>query len=82
MEIVDKDEAKNERMAKALKDMGVAVVLGGGTNAENVARRMRYADMALVGSYFEKKGWGAAVDEDAVRAYMQNFRTLEQGTTL
>ena len=82
VEIVDKDEAKNERMAKALKDMGIAVVLGGGTNAENVARRMRYADMALVGSYFEKKGWGAAVDEDAVRAYMQNFRTLEQGTTL
>lgn len=77
VEIVDKDEEKNNRMAEALHRMGVPVVLGGGTNAENVARRMKYADMALVGSCFEKKGWGGAIDEDAVRTYMKAFREGE-----
>jgi len=74
VEIVDKDEEKNNAMAKALKGMGVPVVLGGSTNAENVARRMQHADMALVGSCFEKKGWGGAIDEEAVRTYMESFR--------
>ena len=74
VEIVDKDEEKNNRMAEALHKMGIPVVLGGGTNAENVARRMKYADMALVGSCFEKKGWGGAIDEEAVRTYMKAFR--------
>lgn len=77
VEIVDKDEEKNNRMAKALKDMGYPVVLGGGTNAENARRRLRYADMALVGSCFEKKGWGGAVDESAVRAYMESLNGME-----
>lgn len=74
VEIVDKDEEKNNRMAEALKKMGVPVVLGGGTNAENVARRMQFADLALVGSCFEKKGWGGRIDEEAVRTYMEAFR--------
>lgn len=74
VEIVDKDEEKNNRMAEALKKMGVPVVLGGGTNAENVARRMQFADLALVGSCFEKKGWGGRIDEEAVRTYMDAFR--------
>ena len=78
VEIVDKDEEKNNRMAKAIKDMGIPVVLGGGTNAQNVQRRMRYADMALVGSCFENKGWGGAVDEDAVRAYMHSFNQMDE----
>lgn len=77
VEIVDKDEEKNNRMAEALHRMGVPVVLGGGTNAENVARRMKFADMALVGSCFEKKGWGGAIDEDAVRMYMKAFKEGE-----
>ncbi len=78
VEIVDKDEAKNNQMAKAIKGMNIPVVLGGGTNAENVTRRMADADMALVGSCFEKKGWGGAVDEDAVRAYIESFRTAKK----
>lgn len=78
VEIVDKDEETNNRMAQALQGMNIPVVLGGGTNAENVARRMQYADMALVGSAFERKGWGRKVDEDAVRTYMDNFRILEK----
>lgn len=78
VEIVDKDEEMNNGMAKAIQAMGIPVVLGGGTNAENVQRRMRYADMALVGSAFERKGWGGKVDETAVRAYMDRFNAMEE----
>ncbi len=77
VEIVDKDEEKNNAMAQALSAMKIPVVLGGATNAENVARRMRYANMALVGSCFEKKGWGGQIDEEAVRAYMHSFAKME-----
>lgn len=73
VEIMHKDEAVNDRMAQAIRQMGIPVVLGGGTNAENAARRMRHANMAFVGSCFEKKGWGGEIDQDAVRAYMQAF---------
>lgn len=78
VEIVDKDEETNNRMAQALQGMHIPVVLGGGTNAENVRRRMQYADMALVGSAFERKGWGGKVDEGAVRAYMNSFQAMEK----
>lgn len=76
VEVVDRDEKKNNRMAQAIQKIGIPVVLGGGTNAENVCRRMRYANMALVGSCFEKKGWGGEIDEEAVRIYMENFAHL------
>ena len=78
VEIVDKDEEKNNRMAQAVQKMGIPVVLGGSTNAENVCRRMRYANMALVGTCFEKKGWGGEIDEDAVRTYMESFARLKK----
>lgn len=78
VEIVDKDEEKNNRMVQAVRKLGIPVVLGGGTNAENVCRRMRYANMALVGSCFEKKGWGGEIDEEAVRTYMESFARLEK----
>lgn len=78
VEIVDKDEEKNNRMAQAVMQMGIPVVLGGGTNAGNVKSRMRYARMALVGSCFEKKGWGGAVDESAVREYMKSLEAAEE----
>lgn len=78
VEVVDKDEEKNNRMAQAIQKMGIPVVLGGSTNAENVARRMRYANMALVGSCFEKKGWGGMIDENAVRTYMDAFNAMDQ----
>lgn len=70
VEIVDADEEKNNLMAKAIQDMNIPVVLGGGTNEENVKRRMQYANAAFVGSHFQKKNWGGAIDEEAVEAYM------------
>lgn len=79
VEIVDKDEETNGRMARAIRAMGIPVVLGGATNAENASRRMADADMALVGSSFEKKGWGGAIDEEAVRAYMDSMRAAYGG---
>ena len=39
---------------------------------------MRYANMALVGTCFEKKGWGGEIDEDAVRTYMESFARLKK----
>lgn len=78
VEIMDKDEEKNNRMAMMIQKMGIPVVLGGATTAENVVRRMPYATMALVGSNFEKKGWGGVIDEEAVRTYMEQFSKLEE----
>lgn len=77
VEIVDKDEEKNNLMAKTLQDLGIPVVLGGGTTAENVQRRMHYANAVFVGSHFQNKAWGGAIDETIVKNYMQAFK---QGT--
>lgn len=71
VEIVDSDEEKNNAMAKAIREMNIPVVLGGGTNVENVKRRMQYANAAFVGSHFQNKNWGGAIDENAVKAYME-----------
>lgn len=78
VEMMDKDEEKNNAMAKAIHEMGIPVVLGGGTNAENIHRRIPFADMVLVGSCFESKGWGGRVDESAVREYMLKARCAEK----
>ena len=76
VEIVDADEEKNGLMAKAIRDMGIPVVLGGGTNSENVQRRMEFANAAFVGSHFQNKDWGGAIDEEAVKAYMEALNSI------
>lgn len=47
------------------------LVIGGYTNAENVARYLAVADGAFVGGAFEEGGRGGAVNAEQVRRFMQ-----------
>ena len=78
IEVFHSDEELNERMVLDLKEaFNVPVVLGGGTNIENAARRLKYADCAIVGTCFEKGNWGGPVQRDAVRDYVAGVRKIE-----
>lgn len=79
IEVFHKDEDMNQNMVLALKEAypSVPVVLGGGTNVENAATRLRYADGAIVGSCFENGKWGGSVDKQTVQAYMENVSAME-----
>lgn len=76
VEIMHPDEEINGQIAREIRSMGIPVVLGGGTNAENCARRLRDADMAFVGGCFEKGNWGGPICEDAVRDYVSRVRAM------
>ena len=79
VEIMDKDEEMNNRMVHDLKTMkgSLPVVLGGGTDLENVRRRMKEADMALVGSCFENGNWGGNIDPETVKEYTGLVRSIQ-----
>lgn len=53
----------------------LAVVIGGYTNAENIARYLAVADGAFVGGAFEDGGRGGAVNVERVRKFMQSLRS-------
>lgn len=77
IELFAKDEEINEKMVRDVKEaFDVPVILGGGTNIENAARRLKYADGAIVGTCFEKGVWGGPVQADAVKAYVENVRKV------
>lgn len=79
LEVMHRDEELNNRMVHDLKTMPdpPPVVLGGGTNLENVQRRMKEADGALVGSCFEGGEWGTRIDRDIVKQYVDLVRAVE-----
>ncbi len=54
----------------AVPDM--PVIIGGYTNADNIARYLELADGAIVGGAFEDRGRGGAVSVEKVRAFMEN----------
>jgi membrane complex biogenesis BtpA family protein len=78
LEVYHAEEEINEKLVRSIKNMPnpAPVVLGGGTNLENVKRRMRYADGVLVGSCFEGGNWGGQIDPEIVREYMALLRSL------
>lgn len=78
VEILHPDEETNNRMVHDIKAMNpdIPVILGGKTNLENVARRMKEADGAFVGSCFEGEKWGGSVDESIVCEYVDIVRSL------
>ena len=80
VEVMHSDEEINNRMVHDIKKAfpKMPVVLGGKTNIENVSRRMKEADVALVGSCFENKDWGGFVDETIVREYVSIVRAMEK----
>lgn len=56
---------------------GLPVLLGGHTNHANVSQMLAHADGAFVGTCFQPGGWGTFIDEDRVRAYVDQVRALE-----
>jgi membrane complex biogenesis BtpA family protein len=79
VEVMHKDEELNNRIVHDIKSMNnsLPVVLGGGTDLTNVTRRMKEADMALVGSCFENGKWGGNVDPDTVKEYVGLVRSIK-----
>jgi uncharacterized protein len=79
VEIAIADEAQNNQAVLDVKEAlpNMPVILGGHTNHENAARRLKFADGAFVGTCLEKKGWGGEIDVDRVKEYVEIVRNLE-----
>ncbi len=79
VEIAHADEELNNRTVLEIKKKfpDLPVFLGGHTNHENAASRLKHADGAFVGSCLEKEGWGSAIDVDRVREYVEIVRAIE-----
>jgi len=79
VEVMHKDEDLNNRIVHDIKSMkdSLPVVLGGGTDLSNVTRRMKEADMALVGSCFENGKWGGNIDSNTVKEYVSLVRAIK-----
>lgn len=78
VEVLHADEEQNNKMVHDIKSKlpSVPIVLGGGTNLENVSRRMKEADGVLVGSCFENGKWGGFIDSAIVKEYVGIVRSL------
>jgi membrane complex biogenesis BtpA family protein len=78
VEIYNPDEDLNNRMVCDIKELSndIPVVLGGGTDIENVQRRMKYADAVLVGRCFENGNWGGNIDPETVKEYVGRLRSI------
>jgi membrane complex biogenesis BtpA family protein len=80
VEVMHKDEELNNRIVhdiKSAKD-SLPVILGGGTDLDNVTRRIREADGVLVGSCFENGKWGGNIDPNTVREYVNLVRSIRR----
>lgn len=79
VEVMGHDNESNNMIVNAIKAKfpDMPIVLGGGTNLDNVKIRMENADVALVGSCFENSEWGGYIDESIVRQYMTLIHELE-----
>lgn len=80
VEILHADEEINNQMVHDIKafDSNIPVVLGGKTDLENCARRMKNADAVLVGRCFEGDNWGGFVDKNIVKEYVSIIRSIEK----
>ncbi len=81
IEVCDRDFYRNEKLVKAVKDINggkIPVILGGATDVDNCADRLRYADGALVGTAFEGGKWGGPIIGSIVASYVGKVRKLEK----
>ena len=79
MEIMHKDEAINNQMEADIRSEfpNMPIILGGGTDVETAASRLKNADGVLVGRCFEAGNWGKGVNESIVAAYMDEVKKIE-----
>ena len=78
VEIMSKDEELNNRMEMDIRAAypDLPIILGGGTDVQSAASRLKHADGALVGRCFEGNNWGGGIDESIVAAYMKEVRSI------
>jgi membrane complex biogenesis BtpA family protein len=69
----DPDEETTLEMVRQVRTTlpGTPIFLPGYTNHENAGRLLSTVDGAFVGTCLERSGWGSAIDEERVRAYME-----------
>jgi len=68
-----------EKVAEFVKNANIPVLIGSGTTKENVADLMKFADGAIVGSYFkEDNDWKRRVDEKRVKEFMNVVERLRK----
>ncbi len=79
VEVYNSDEELNNRIVLDIKEAfpNMPIVLGGGTNLDNVKSRLKNADAVLVGSCFENSEWGGNIDQSIVENYMAKVLELE-----
>jgi membrane complex biogenesis BtpA family protein len=71
-ESTDMDDLKKVKQSTHLP-----VVIGSGTNPENIASLFPYADAFIVGSYFKKQGKASHfIEETKVRQFMAKYNSL------
>ena len=78
VEIMSKDEELNNRMEMDIRAAypDLPIILGGGTDVQSAASRLKHADGALVGRCFEGNNWRGGIDESIVAAYMKEVRSI------
>jgi len=60
-----------ERVEEFKKSVGLPVLLGSGTTAENVGELLKHADGAIVGSYFKQNNdWRRKIERERVERFM------------
>lgn len=78
VEVAHQDEDTSNRVVREIKQAlpDLPVILGGFTNHDNAARRLREADGAFVGTCFQDGNWGGRVDVNLVREYVEIVSSL------
>ena len=69
-----------ERVRELAEHVSLPVLIGSGTTERNVVELLRYADGAIVGSYFKKgNNWKQPIDEAVTRSFMDAVREFREG---
>ena len=69
-----------EKVKEFSDSVNVPVLLGSGTTCENVQELLRYADGAIVGSYFkENNDWKKPVSLERTQRFMDRVRGIRDG---
>ena len=69
-----------ERVRDLAEHVSLPVLIGSGMTEHNVVELLRYADGAIVGSYFKAgNNWKNPVDESVTRSFMNVVREFREG---
>jgi len=69
-----------EKVRKFSESVNIPVLIGSGTDKENVTELLKYSDGAIVGSYFKVDGnWKNSVDKIRVKEFMSSVFLLRGG---